>query len=394
MAARDNSRIFYGEAKPLGPTAVAELAARLGLQTAHILAFIKVESRFKAYDGQGRPTMLFEPAKFYKNLPASLREEAVRQGLAIRRWHKDVKYPRDSYPRMLKAMGLDQEAALMSASYGSFQILGENYEACGFESVFEMVATFAESEDNQLQAFGNFIEAAGIVSHLLREAWDVVGRLYNGPKYAEHNYHGKLRDAFNSLHVGPVAAPSAPTADMSLNVGSRGLMVKSSQQALADAGYAPGKIDGIYGAMTRSAVLAFQADNNLPTTGVIDAATWSALSHGPARAPLSEDRKAATVNDLRVGGSETIKAADKAQSGGELSVILGAVGAAGPLVAQAEEASGVLGRVGALAAQASDFVAEYWPLIAISVGLWMVWQTIRVRRARLEDHRSGRNRGR
>jgi hypothetical protein len=42
------------------------------------------------------------------------------------------------------------------------------------------------------------------------------------------------------------------------------------QQALADAGYYHGAIDGVVGPATISAITAYQRDNGLPVTGAID----------------------------------------------------------------------------------------------------------------------------
>jgi peptidoglycan hydrolase-like protein with peptidoglycan-binding domain len=54
------------------------------------------------------------------------------------------------------------------------------------------------------------------------------------------------------------AAEAGPEAD-----------VAAVQQVLADLGYAPGKIDGVYGEATKAAVIAFQRDRNIARTGAI-----------------------------------------------------------------------------------------------------------------------------
>jgi len=59
--------------------------------------------------------------------------------------------------------------------------------------------------------------------------------------------------------------------------GDRGSAVRFLQSLLQRLNYAPGPIDGIFGADTRAAVIAFQANNNIPTTGLVDQATWNAL---------------------------------------------------------------------------------------------------------------------
>jgi len=63
----------------------------------------------------------------------------------------------------------------------------------------------------------------------------------------------------------------------SQKTGSRGDDVLRLQQALASAGYSPGPLDGIFGPKTRAAVERFQADKELPVTGIADPATWDAL---------------------------------------------------------------------------------------------------------------------
>lgn len=59
--------------------------------------------------------------------------------------------------------------------------------------------------------------------------------------------------------------------------GARGSAVRFIQSLLQRLNFAPGPIDGIFGADTQAAVIAFQASRNIPTTGVVDQATWDAL---------------------------------------------------------------------------------------------------------------------
>jgi len=47
---------------------------------------MEVEAAGSGFDSRGRPKMLFEPHVFYRNLPASMRGEAERQGLASAKW--------------------------------------------------------------------------------------------------------------------------------------------------------------------------------------------------------------------------------------------------------------------------------------------------------------------
>jgi peptidoglycan hydrolase-like protein with peptidoglycan-binding domain len=54
--------------------------------------------------------------------------------------------------------------------------------------------------------------------------------------------------------------------------------VKQIQTALANAGFNPGKIDGVMGKQTREAVKAFQKAHNLIPSGKVKKKTWELLS--------------------------------------------------------------------------------------------------------------------
>ncbi|MDX1972569.1 MAG: peptidoglycan-binding domain-containing protein, partial [Candidatus Sumerlaeia bacterium] len=54
-------------------------------------------------------------------------------------------------------------------------------------------------------------------------------------------------------------------------------LIARIQQALANLGYNPGPIDGLWGGMTSSALLKFQEAESLPATGQINEATLEAL---------------------------------------------------------------------------------------------------------------------
>jgi hypothetical protein len=122
-------------------------------------------------------------------------------------------------------------------------------------------------------------------------------------------------------------APIAPSmnGESLLTFGDRSESVKALQKMLADLDYPVGDVDGIFGTLTRQAVLAFQADNKLPTTGMVDLDTWSQLGKAPKRT-YSEDRVGATPDDLRQMGSHMVWYGDKTRLVGYLSSILGALG--------------------------------------------------------------------
>jgi peptidoglycan hydrolase-like protein with peptidoglycan-binding domain len=123
-----------------------------------------------------------------------------------------------------------------------------------------------------------------------------------------------------------------------LALGSRGAQVTALQQALVKLGYQLGAVDGIFGTLTRSALLAFQADNELPTTGIADSATWAAFDTAAQR-PLSPERASASSTEVGKLGSQTIRHADNTKLVGLISSILGALGIGNSTIVAANQAS-------------------------------------------------------
>jgi peptidoglycan hydrolase-like protein with peptidoglycan-binding domain len=122
------------------------------------------------------------------------------------------------------------------------------------------------------------------------------------------------------------ATPSAPGKQESLlTFGDRGEDVRALQKMLADLNYPAGEMDGIFGTLTRQAVLGFQADNKLPTTGMVDVDTWAQLGQASKRV-FSDKRTGSTPQDLRQMGSHMVWYGDKTRLVGILSSILGALG--------------------------------------------------------------------
>lgn len=69
---------------------------------------------------------------------------------------------------------------------------------------------------------------------------------------------------------GPASLPQ-------LRVGTASSVVKAVQEALKDAGYYLGAVDGIFGAKTAQAVKDFQKSYHLTVDGIIGSQTWNAL---------------------------------------------------------------------------------------------------------------------
>lgn len=217
-------RTFKGAAVRLDDLALPKLGAKIGVGEDEIHAFLDVETRGHGFDSQGRPIILFEPHVFYRNLAGSARSQAVAQGLAYPKWGAQP-YPKDSYPRLKAACAIDETAALKSASWGLGQVLGENFEAAGFLTVQAMVEAMMQSEEIQLEAAVNFIQANHLAGALRNHDWAAFAKGYNGASYKANQYDIKLADAFRKWSrikdtpwppaatptpAVPVPAPQAP----------------------------------------------------------------------------------------------------------------------------------------------------------------------------------------
>lgn len=64
-----------------------------------------------------------------------------------------------------------------------------------------------------------------------------------------------------------------------LKLNSSGSTVVTLQQRLAALNYPITSVDGIFGQETRRAVIAFQRDNQLSQTGVVDTTTWNTIKN-------------------------------------------------------------------------------------------------------------------
>lgn len=103
------------------------------------------------------------------------------------------------YPRLEKAKKIHESFAMMSASWGLFQIMGFHYKLLKFASVQDMVESYRQSERNQLLSFCDFILSdSNLTSAIRSKNWTALAKGYNGPGYATHNppYDVRLKVAY------------------------------------------------------------------------------------------------------------------------------------------------------------------------------------------------------
>jgi hypothetical protein len=172
-----------------------DCAADLNCQVAAIRAVVDVESAGGGFLPDGRPKILFE-AKYFHNLTKGKYDKS-NPNISSPVWDRKLyKGGAKEWDRLNEAAALDRNAALQSASWGLFQIMGANYKLCGFASVEDFVAAFQKSEGEQLKAFAKFIRSSKLDGHLRNLKWDSFAKGYNGPGYAKNQYDKKLAAAY------------------------------------------------------------------------------------------------------------------------------------------------------------------------------------------------------
>jgi len=191
---------------------ITETARSLGLEPCALSAVCQVEAAGSGFLPDGRPKILFEGHIFWKELqkrrynPAGLLSRAdVRaihgdlSDILYKNWTK--KHYRGGvteYSRLDRARAVNEEAALCSASWGAFQIMGFNYALCGYESVRAFVEDMSSGYAGQLSALAKFLAANNLLRPLKARDWAAFARGYNGAGYAQNRYDIKLKQAYEA----------------------------------------------------------------------------------------------------------------------------------------------------------------------------------------------------
>lgn len=93
---------------------------------------------------------------------------------------------------------------------------------------------------------------------------------------ATENIKAEVSESVNSLAAMATPSSAAPAENLKVAVKPTPEIIRQLQQALTDAGYSPGPVDGKPGGKTTEAMKKFQKDNNL-LVGQITKETLSAL---------------------------------------------------------------------------------------------------------------------
>ncbi|MFC4688646.1 N-acetylmuramidase family protein [Epilithonimonas pallida] len=179
---------------PLTEQDYVNAAKELNCEVAAIKAVAEVESLDGGFQSDGKPKILFERHKFNEFTKEKYSKE-----------YPDISnerpggYTKNEHLRLEKAAKLDRTAALKSASWGRFQIMGFNFAMVGFSTLQDFINAMYRSEADQLKAFVQFIKANKLDDELRDKRWSDFARIYNGKNFHINEYDKRMAVAYKKF---------------------------------------------------------------------------------------------------------------------------------------------------------------------------------------------------
>lgn len=187
---------------------ITAAAVANSIERAALIAVIEVESGGSGFLADGRPKILLEGHYLWKQLKARgidpKRIAASKPSLCFpswtRKWYRCgaaewarvqqvLDWASANAPTQFESY---KKAAYESCSWGLFQLMGANYEAAGFDNVYQFAEAHRASEAKQLEAILTWMRGNGLLAKLRAKDWSGFARGYNGPGQVAV-YSAKLR---------------------------------------------------------------------------------------------------------------------------------------------------------------------------------------------------------
>lgn len=178
-----------------------DLAKALEVDETALKAVARVETAGRGFVGgrTPKPKILFEGHAFHRLTGGQF--DASHPHLSHAAWDPR-KYARNQageWKRLDQACQLDRAAALQSASWGLFQVMGFNYPYCGHDTVEAFVAAQHAGPDEQVSVFARLVARPPFLQALRKHDWRTFAAAYNGPGHAIHRYEARLATAYAQL---------------------------------------------------------------------------------------------------------------------------------------------------------------------------------------------------
>lgn len=167
-----------------------------GCSVAAIKAVAEVESRDAGFFSDGQPVILFERHIFSRLTNGAFDKTHPKISNKTPGGYGNLS---SQHSRLAEATALNREAALQSASWGKFQVMGFNWQIAGYASLQKFINAMYRGEGDHLDAFIGFVRHNKLDVHLRNKNWKAFARGYNGPAYAQNKYDQKLSAAYTKF---------------------------------------------------------------------------------------------------------------------------------------------------------------------------------------------------
>lgn len=185
--------------------------------------------------------------------------------------------------------------------------------------------------------------------------------------------------------------------DVAIRRGDRNDLVKAAQAKLNELGYGL-DADGQFGIMTRDAIMAFQADNNIPTTvDYMDREAYDFLMTTEKQNPTKELLEDVTEKELKDKGSEPIKQADVIEkvtiAGGTLGAIKGVTDIIPSDVTDklnnVSESIGVFKSIMVSIGEIGAWALDHWWIVLIAIAIVTIVYTKKIKKTTVKEYQEG-----
>ena len=104
-----------------------------------------------------------------------------------------------SFLTFASAYAYDPSSAILSTSFGEFQVMGFNYKAAGYTTPQAYYNAVKNSAVSQLNSFVGFVKVNKLAQYLKDQNWAGFAYRYNGPGYKANSYDTKLAYWYNKF---------------------------------------------------------------------------------------------------------------------------------------------------------------------------------------------------
>lgn len=188
------------DVSPITEADILALSKALNLEVATIKAVIAVESSGSWVQKDGKPIIRFE-SHIFSSLTNNVYDKDY-PNISSKKYNPSLNLSTSEkeYSRFEIAKKLNETAALKSASYGAFQIMGFNHALVGFKNEQDFYQAM-HSPKEQLKAFGQFLIKNSLVKTLSVKDWKGFAYSYNGSSYHLHKppYDVRLATAYQKF---------------------------------------------------------------------------------------------------------------------------------------------------------------------------------------------------